>query len=63
MKFCVDYEFEVKTAQKCLFFIFTTAVLYKENIITIHILWRLILGTGKVKSFHKFIEHYAQMVE
>jgi hypothetical protein len=55
MKFCVDNDFEVQTAQKPIFFIFTTAiavVLYKEYIITNHILWRLILGTGKVKSFH-----------
>jgi hypothetical protein len=54
MKFWVDNDFEVNTAQNPIFFISTTAIavfLYKKNITTNNILWRLILGTGKVKSF------------
>jgi hypothetical protein len=39
MNFCVDNEINVKTAQKPIAFIFTTAiavVLYEENIVTNH---------------------------
>ena len=63
MKFCVHYESGLKTAEKPLFFILTTAVavvLYSINIIAIHVVWRHIMGTGKVKSFPSFQELLCQ---
>ena len=54
MKFCIHYESGLKNPEKPLFFILTTAVavvLSSVNIIAIRVVWRHILGTGKVKSF------------
>ena len=66
MKFYAHYESRLKILKTAYFFILTTAVvivLYSMNIITIHVVWRHILGTGKVKSFPMIIRLYidAQM--
>ena len=65
MQFCVHYESGLKTAEKPLFFILTTVVavvLYSINIIAIHVVWRHILGTGKVKSFPLLLKNHIDIL-